>query len=181
MTATGLMTAEDLERMAEDDGRYDLIKGVLHRMSPTGLRQLIVSGTFIRVFGAFVAERELGVVGGEGGFVLERDPDTVLAPDMVFIRGDRLPPEEELDHFAHLAPDLVVEVLSPSDTARKVNQKIAAYLEAGVRMVLKADPRRRTITVYEQGKPPRRLTEADEFDGGDVLPGFRVAVADLFR
>ena len=181
MTATGLMTAEDLERMPKDEGRYDLIKGVLHRMSPTGLRHLIVSGTFIRVFGAFVAERELGVVGGEGGFVLERDPDTVLAPDMVFIRGDRLPPEEELDHFAHLAPDLVVEVLSPSDTARKVNQKIAAYLEAGVRMVLKADPRRRTITGYELGLPPRRLTAADEFDGGDVLPGFRVPVAELFH
>jgi len=92
MATTKLMTAEELEQMPEDEYRYDLIKGVLHRMWPTGFRHLLISGTFIRVVGNFVAERDLGVVGGEGGFVLEREPDTVLAPDMVFVRKDWLPP-----------------------------------------------------------------------------------------
>jgi len=86
-----------------------------------------------------------------------------------------------LDRFAHLAPDLAVEILSPSDTMTEVDKKIAAYLETGVRRVLKVDPRRLVITVYEPGKQPRRLTEADDLDGGDVRPGFRVPVAELFR
>lgn len=174
------MTADELERMPEDAYRYDLIRGVLKRMSPTEFLHHKVAGNVAALLPNFVTPRGLGVVGGEGGFVLEIDPDTVLAPDVAFVRTDRLPPEDQWDRFARLAPDLVVEVVSPSETAPEVEEKVGLYLAAGVPLVLVVGPRRRTVRVRTADGGDRLLTEADELDGGAVLPGFRVPVARLF-
>ena len=181
MATTKLTTAEELERMPEDEYRYDLIRGVLKRMSPTGFRHLKVAGTFTAVLHNHVSERKLGVVGGEGGFVLEVDPDTVLAPDVAFVRAERVPPDEEIDRFARLAPNLAVEILSPSDTGPEIEEKVQLYLAAGVPLVWVADPRRRTMRVPKADGTDRLLTAADELDGGPVLPDFRVRVARLFE
>jgi Uma2 family endonuclease len=181
MTATTtLMTADELERMPEDEYRYDLIRGVLKQMSPTGFRHLKVAGTAIWLLSEYVVPRGLGGVGGEGGFVLELDPDTVLAPDVAFVRTERLPPEDQWDRFARLAPDLVMEIVSPSDTRADVEEKVGLYLAAGVPLVLVVDPRRRTVRVRTPDGGDRLLTETDELDGGTVLPGFRVPVARIF-
>jgi Uma2 family endonuclease len=180
MVTTKLMTAEELERMPEDEYRYDLIRGVLKRMSPTGFRHLKVSGTLIWALNDYVIPLGLGVVGGEGGFVLELDPDTVLAPDVAFVRTDRLPAEEEADRFARLAPDLAVEVVSPSDTGPEVDEKVGLYLGAGVPLVWVVDPRRQTVRVWKADGTDRLLTADHELDGGAVLPGLRVPIARLF-
>jgi len=180
MTATVLTTIDELASMPDDGYRYELVNGELVRMSPTGFQHLVIVGFLIRVLGLFVAERDLGVVGGEGGFILHREPDIVRAPDVVFVSKDRLPPKGEWSSFVEMAPDLAVEVLSPSDSATNINDKVLGYLEAGVRLVWVVDPMRRAVTVYEPDRTAHVLVEPDEVDGGAVLPGFRLPVADIF-
>ena len=107
-TPTKLVTAEELAAIPDDGYRYELHRGELVRMSPTGFKHLRVAANFNYVLYGFVKEHGLGVVGGEGGFILERDPDTVRAPDVVFVRADRLPPDEEQTGYLELSPDLVV-------------------------------------------------------------------------
>jgi len=173
-------SAEELAAIPDDGYRYEVHRGVLVRMNPTGFKHLRVSGAFIYRMSEFVVSRGLGVVGGEAGFILARDPNIIYAPDAIFVRADRLPPDEEQVGFLELAPDLVVEVVSPSDSASDVHDKVLVYLEAGVRLVWVAAFRRRSVTVYAPDRTARVLVEGDALDGGDVLPGFRVAVADLF-
>lgn len=182
MVMTKLVTAEDLALPIEDECRYDLIRGELYRMAPAGARHGKIGMRIARPLANHVSEHELGeVFGAETGFILARDPDTMLAPDVAFVRADRLPPDEEQDGFLPLAPDLVVEIVSPSDTARYVFDKVMEYLDAGVLMVIVIEPRRRTVSVYGSDRVARVLVEGEELDGGDVLPGFRLPVKDLFR
>ncbi len=180
-TTTPLMTAEDLFNMPDDGYRYELVDGLLIRMSRTGFRHLQVVGALIHLLRAFVVEHNLGVVGGEGGFIFRRKPDRVFAPDVVFVRADRLPPEDQREGFFELIPDLAAEVLSPSDTALAVNRKVLIYLKAGVCLVWVVDPRQWLVRVWTPDRAVRVLTEGNELDGGDVLPGFRPHVAELFR
>ncbi len=121
------------------------------------------------------------VFGAETGFVLATDPDVVLAPNGTFVAAHRIPPEEELDRFPRLAPDLVVKVISPSDSATEVFDKELTYLDTGVRLVWIIEPRRRTVTVWAAGRTGGVLTETDELDGGGVLPHFRLPVSEIFR
>lgn len=180
--ATKLVTAEELAAMEPDEDRWALIRGELVRMPPAGYRHGRVAARAERPLTEFVEERALGVVVREIGFLLGRNPDVVLAPDVAFVRADRLPPgEDEPEGYLALAPDIAVEVVSPSDRTSRTLQKVFAYLEAGVRLVLLVDPRNRSVTVYGQDRQAHILTEHDEFDGGEVLPGFRLPVAVLFR
>jgi len=121
------------------------------------------------------------VTGADGGYVLERCPDTVRAPDVAFVRAERVPTAEEQEHFAELAPDLVVEVISPSDRMTDVEEKVEQYLALGVPLVWVFHPRRRTVTVRRPGREPLVLRDGDVVDGEEVLPGFRLPVADIFR
>jgi Uma2 family endonuclease len=180
MVTTRLMTAEELAAMPDDGYRYELVDGELIRMSPTGFLHLQISGLLIALLGGHVRERGLGVVGGEGGFVFRRGPDKVYAPDVVFVRAERLPPKEAWTGFLDIVPDLAVEVLSPSDTADHINDKVITYLETGVRLVWVVDPRRRTVTVYQPDLTARVLREGNVLDGGEVLPEFRLPLAELF-
>ena len=181
MATTSVTDAAELSELPDDGYRYELIRGELIRMSSTGFEHLDIVGLLIYLLRSFVMPRDLGVVGGEGGFVLERDPETVLAPDVMFVRNDLPPPKEEWAGFLDLAPDLAVEVLSPADRAGHVNDKVLIYLEAGVQLVWIVDPGRRIVTVWEPDRTARVLAEGDELDGGEVLPGFRLPVAELFR
>lgn len=181
MATTGLMTAEDLARITDDDCRYDLIRGELIRMAPAGGRHGNLAANIVGPLWAHVAQEQIGnVYIAETGFLLARDPDVVLAPDAAFVRSDRLPPEEEQDGFLPLAPDLAVEVVSPSDSSDYVTDKVMEYLDAGTSLVWVVQPRRRIVTVYTPDHIGRVLGEADELDGGDVLPGFRLPVTAIF-
>ncbi len=121
-----------------------------------------------------------GLVGPEIGFVLAVAPDTLLAPDVSYTREDWLPPESARGRFLRLAPDLAVEVLSPTDTAAEIAEKVSLYLEAGTRLVWVVDPRRRTVAVHTPDRVARTLVVGDTLDGGDVLPGFVLPLAELF-
>ena len=117
----------------------------------------------------------------DGGFVLFPDRETVRVPDVAFVRADRMPQGEARRHFPRLAPDLVVEVLSPTDRASDVLAKVAMYLDAGVPLIWLIDPDERTVTVLAANTAPVTLHTGDTLDGGEVLPDFQIAVADIFE
>jgi Uma2 family endonuclease len=172
-------TAEELAVLPDDGYRHELVGGELRRMAPAGFRHGAVAVRLAVLLDEFVRPRGLGtVVGAETGFVLERDPDTVLVPDAAFVAADRVPADQR--PFAALAPDLVVEIVPPSDRARRVAEKAVLWLEAGSRLVWVVDPERQTISVHRPGAEATTLTAPDDLEGGDVLPGLRAPVADLF-
>ena len=179
-TKAKLMTAEELLAMADDGFRYELVRGELIKMPPAGhmssYREMRV-GSRLAVY---VDENGLGrVYSASGGFTLETDPDTVLAPDAAFVRQERVETVGDREGFFPGPPDLAVEVVSPSDRLTEVAGKVAEWLAAGTRMVVVVNPRNRTV----QSHTPDgiiELTEADTLDGGDVVPGWRLCVADIF-
>lgn len=180
MTATKLMTAEELADLPEDSFRYELVRGELIRMSPAGGLHGRIEAQCAMYMTIHVRENNLGTVfAGDTGFVLARDPDIVRGPDIAFVRADRLPPEEQLEGFLELAPDLVVEVISPSDRVSDVLEKVWEYLDAGTRLVVLVEPRRKVLLLVGPDRTARTLTADDIFDG-DVLPGFRLPVASIF-
>jgi Uma2 family endonuclease len=129
-----------------------------------------------------VMQHSLGrVYSPSTGFLLARSPDTVLSPDVSFIHHDRLPTVEQEAHFLEVAPDLAVEVLSQSNRRGEIRRKVRIYLEAGIRCVWVADPGRQSVSVWIPDQPERVLSADDVLDGGDVLPGFHLRVADLFQ
>jgi len=179
MVATKLVTIEDVERMPDDEFRYTLLDGVLYRMPLPQRKHARIVSRVDRVVGVYVDDNALGELLSESGYALKRDPDTLLGPDLSFVRAGRLLPEHE-DRYPDLAPDLAIEVRSPSEYGPSMAEKVRAYLDAGTRMVWFFDPKRRTVTVHRLGAEPVVLTETDHLDGGDVLPGFRVPVARFF-
>ena len=182
MATTRLMTVEDVERLPDDGYRYDLIDGALIRLTPAAGGHGEVAFEIAWHLGGFVRPRRLGrIYAAETGFILGRNPDVVLGPDVAFVREDRIPTDYDPDHFLPVAPDLAVEVISPSERHGQITTKVRKYLQGGVRLLWLVNPRRRTATVYSPGAEPRVLTEADELDGGDVLPGCRLPIAAIFR
>lgn len=181
MVATKLMTAEELLLMPDDGYKYELVRGELVRMPPAGYEHLEIIGLLITHLNIFVLPRNLGTVGGEGGFVLERESDTVRAPDVIFLRSERRPKGEARRRYVELGPDLAVEVRSPSESMRKLLAKADEYVAAGTRLVWIFDPKSRTVRVKTPDGTMRTLTADDELDGGDVLPGFTLPLSAIFR
>lgn len=176
-----LMTAEELLDLPEDHQRHELVLGALRTMAPAGFEQGRVAMRIGARLDAFVEAHGLGVVlGAETGFTLARGPDTVRAPDAAFVRSDRVPPRGARRGFAELVPDLVVEVVSPSDRMSEVTEKALVWVEAGVRLVWVVDPSLRTVTGYRPGTAVSVLRGSSVLDGEDVLPGFRLALAEVF-
>ncbi|WNV76589.1 Uma2 family endonuclease [Geodermatophilus sp. DSM 44513] len=174
-----LMTAEQLVELPDAGKRHELVEGVLLSMAPAGGRHGSTGARLLIRVGTFVEDRDLGdVFTAETGFLLRRDPDTVRAPDVAFIASDRVA-EARVPGFIPLAPDLVAEVVSPSDRATDVTAKALAWLDAGVRLVWVVDPETRTVTVYRPDGV-RVLRGADALDGGDVLPGFTLPLTGLW-
>ncbi|HEX8499497.1 MAG TPA: Uma2 family endonuclease [Pyrinomonadaceae bacterium] len=185
-TTTRLITADELLVMPRrdengSDRRLELIRGELRVMSPSKPLHGIICARIASKLGRFVEENDLGeVVGAETGFVVERDPDTVLGVDAAYISRERFSSIEDLDKFAPFAPDLAVEVLSPSNTRGEMDKKVALYFAAGSRAVWVFDPKKRTAAVYASPTDVRVLNEQDTLDGGEVLPGFGLELAKLF-
>ena len=181
-TATHLMTAEELLRRSSELGRCELIRGELIQMSPAGHTHGRVSHTFGRHVGNFVADHHLGIVyAAETGFILERDPDTVRAPDVAFVAHGRTLQQRD-DGFFLGAPDFLVEVVSPRDTKRNIDEKVQMWLDHGAKLVWTAYSNQRSVRVHDakDRDHPKMLSADDIIDGGDVLPGFRKRVGDFF-
>jgi len=181
MTTTTPVTAEQLARMPYDGSRYELIAGELKLMVPAGWEHGAVGGRLHSLLGHHVMEHRLGeVFEGETGFLLARDPDTVRAPDVAFVGKGRFAAAPLQDAYWPGAPDLAVEVVSPGDTQREIDEKVKGWLDAGAAMVWVANPAWRTVTVYRSASDIKTLTEKDELTGEDAVPGFRCRVAELF-
>ena len=177
MATTALLTGGDLLEMKEDVNRHELVRGELVEVTPPGISHGRRSVRIGRLLDEFVEDSDLGMVGVESGFYLERDPDTVRGPDVWFISRHRLDPDADVEGFSDIVPDLAVEVVSPGDTYAEVTDKVDEYLRAGVRMVWVVDPRFHKVTLYPGGQI---LSEPDTLTGGEVLPGFSVPVSRLF-
>ena len=178
-TTTHLMTADELIDLPDDGHRHELVKGVLLTMSPPAVDHGKVQATIIFLLKSFVQAKKLGTVYGESGFRLETDPDTVLAPDASFIGSDRVGAASKGYHFG--APDLAVEVISPSERKSKVEQKTQQWLSLGTRAVWLIRPQSRTVEVILANGQRSVFTETDELVDDLVVPGFRVPVAEIFR
>lgn len=191
MTVRQLLSAEELWEMPELPGkRFELADGELVEMPGTGGLHNLIVGLVYELIRPFVLGRRLGQVFTDGtSYLLRRGPDRLRIPDVSFVSWDHLPEDGVPEGYIPVAPDLAVKVVSPNDRADDVHDKVdqrketlvREYLEAGARMVLVLWPKRRTVTVYEPGVAAHELGPDDDLDGGDVLPGFRVRVDELFN
>ena len=175
------VNAEDLLRMPDDGFRYELVRGELRQMAPAGNVHGRIAMNFGTSLNNHIRAHDLGVVyAAETGFRLAEDPDTVRAPDVAFVSRERFEEIGEVEGYWPGAPDLAVEVISPGDSYVEVEDKVFDWLEAGTRMVLTINPRKRSITVYRSLADITVLTGKDVLDGGEIVPGFRLAVRDIF-
>lgn len=179
-----LLTAEDLYALP-DDGfhRYELDEGRLVVSEPPGLGHGNLALRIGSHVLAFVEPRRLGVVAVESGFVMRRGPDTVHGPDVSFVRRERVPAEEspEFERFVEGHPDLAVEIYSPTDRPGRLGRKVTGYLTRGTGLVWVVYPRRQLVVVHTPDGATRMVRAPESLDGGNVLPGFTLAVAELFR
>jgi Uma2 family endonuclease len=174
-------TASELYAMPDDGFRYELVKGELRKMSPAGGEHGAIIFNLSIPLGQHIKANNLGQgFGAETGFKIASDPDTVRAADIAFVRRERIPESGIPKNFWPLAPDLAVEVISPGDTLVEVEQKVKDWLDAGARAVWTVNPNPRVVSVYRSLTDVTRLSEDDELDGGEVVPGFRCKVSDIF-
>ena len=183
MSTITLYTADELLTLPTGMGkRYELVAGELREMSPSGWRHGAVVDNLHTLLGSFIRARGLGRgFGAETGFRIACDPDTVRAPDFAFIAKEHIPSEPPEEGYWPGAPDLAVEVLSPSDRTGEVDEKIDAWLNAGCAAVWVIDPKLETVTVYRSRTDVQVKTAGEELQGDPIVPGFSCGVDELFR
>jgi Uma2 family endonuclease len=185
VTETKLITARELYwEHQETCTRRELVRGVIHDRPLVGRWQSQVSMNAIRSLGEYVHRTKLGTfVGPRTGFWVERDPDSVLAPTFAFVVAGRYerPAKYEDDFYFLGPPDLAGEVVSDLDAPDEVQARMDRWLDAAARMVLLIHIDHRTVTVYRPGTGPAVFTEDDVIDGGEVVPGWKLHVSDLFE
>ena len=173
------LTGEEVLALG-DIGPYELVEGRLVRMSPTKHRHGKYEVRIAKILSSFVDDRQLGEVqGGEVGIYTHRNPDTVRAADVLFISKERLA-KANPDSFLDVAPELVVEIVSPDDRWSDIRQKLREYFSVGVLLVLVVEPEERVITAYRSPAEAREFTVGDTLTLEDILPGFSVPEADVF-
>jgi Uma2 family endonuclease len=177
-TVEQITTAEQLFEASLQ--HCELIEGELVMTSPAGFDHGGIAGNIAMALGGFVKPHSLGtIVTAETGFQIAHNPDTVRAPDVAFVRANRIP-RGGVKGFFQGPPDLAVEIVSPSDRASEVAAKAKDWLQAGCLLVWVVDPETRSVSVYRRGGEITLLGEADTPTGDDVLPGFAVAVREIF-
>lgn len=173
-------TAADLERLSAAGERYELVEGELIPMPPAGNEQTVTTTSLTIEVGWYVRRNDLGsCTGADGGFLVARDPDTVLAPDFSFTKKERAalqPPRS----WATVIPDLVLENRAPNTSEREAREKMEKWLQVGVKIGWDMDPIRRRLTIYQAGQAPVTLCEDDMLACEELLPGFSVPLRDLF-
>ena len=180
-TTTQLITADQLLAMG-DIGRCELLYGELVMMSPAGPTHGYVAARLNRFISVFVDANDLGLVfAAETGFRIQSDPDVVRAPDVSFVRKERLATGLPNRGFFQGVPDLAVEVVSPEDTKREVAEKVNMWLAHGTVSCWVADPATRIITIHRTGQKPDCFMTSDELRDEPMLTGFVLSVAEVFR
>ncbi|MBI4544544.1 MAG: Uma2 family endonuclease [Gemmatimonadetes bacterium] len=175
------LTVEQFERLPENElYRLELVRGWIVREPRPAPLHARVASILNRHLAEFVEGSGLGAVFDEMGVVLYEEPGTVRGPDLCFYVRDRIPAQGYGKGFWHVAPDLAVEILSPSNSASDILEKVTEYLDRGARLVWVVDPDSRSVTVYRSLREIQLLRGDDVLEGGDVLPGFRLPLARLF-
>jgi Uma2 family endonuclease len=179
--AAPLLTADELEHLAGDDCRHELAAGRLVRMMPVGYRHGRIVAELLSRLVHHLRGRNIGVALSEVGFVLATGPDTVRAPDIAFLSLERaLPPDTR--GFFRGAPDVAIEILSPEERPLGIRAKVDEYLSAGVQLAVVVDPESRSVTLSRRLLPPVVFRDGDDvIDLGDVIPGFRFELRDIFE
>jgi Uma2 family endonuclease len=176
---TRLFTADELLRLPDDGYRYELVEGELKKMSPAGGKHGRIAHRISLRLGAYVEQHQLGIVySSDTGFMLSRSPDTVRAPDVAFDRAERA---VDTDGYLPGAPDLAIEVLSPSDLYSEVVQKTNQYLRAGTRAVVVVDPWKRIVQVHRlSGAETITTTVTDVLEVDEVVPAWKLTLEDIY-
>lgn len=176
------LTAEELFLISSADGRQELNRGTLVRMPPAGALHGRLAAHIGRLLEEHVEAHGLGIVcGADTGFILARDPDVVRAPDVSFVGRQRVPPSGAPESYWPFAPDLAVEIVSPSDRVDELDEKILQYFAAGTRLLWVFHPRHRSVHVYRSPTDALALGSSDELTGDEVVPGFRCSVRRCFE
>ncbi len=175
-----LITGEEFAAM--DIGRAELVEGKVIEMTPPQTAHGRCESKFTYALMKFALENKAGiVVSGEAGIYTRRNPDSVRGMDVAFISNARWAQQKNKDKYLEIAPELIVEVLSPDDRWKDVTQKLREYFNIGVQVVWVADPAARTVFAYRSLTEVREYTEKDALTGDEVLPGFSVPVASFFE
>jgi Uma2 family endonuclease len=177
--AQHVVTGEELFKLG-DIGRAELVKGAIVHMSPTGYSHGRVESNVGAILSVFVGQHKLGeVLVGEVGIYTARRPDTVRGADVAYISNERMA-QVQSSSYLDVAPELVVEVLSPDDRWGDLVDKLSEYFAVGVQVVWVADPKTQSVYVYRAPSKVQHFSPDDVLSGGEVLPGFSVPVAELF-
>lgn len=177
-----LMTADEFFCMPDDGKLYELVEGRLEEVPGASPRSSAVAMNIGTLLNNFVRQHKLGKVGGaDWASRLFSNPDTVRVPDVVFVRTEHLPGGKVPVRFQNGAPDLVVEVLSPSDRYRRTARKVNEYLRAGAEMIIIIDPDERSAVVHHADGRVEEHEESGLIDGGALLPGFTLSLADIWE
>jgi Uma2 family endonuclease len=175
----GMATEDDLIYVNDHDRCCELVDGVLVEKA-MGFYEVFLGSVLLRLLGEFIDRHQLGIVVGSHAH-MRLFPGLVRMPDAAFISWERLPRSEVPDvPVAGLAPDLAVEVISKSNTRKEMTRKLGEYFSAGVRLVWLVYPKKKTVEVYTSSQDKKVLGKDETLDGGDVLPGFSLSLAEFF-
>ncbi|MEI6234028.1 MAG: Uma2 family endonuclease [Planctomycetota bacterium] len=180
LTLAKKWTERELLRLPKEDGKYELVDGDLVLMSPAHFDHGTICASMTIRLGAYVLEKKLGIIAeGQTGFWMANG--NLRSPDISFISIATLSKLERLPTgFFKGAPDLAVEVFSPSERTKQLNGKIADYFASGTKLVWVIYPKSRSARIYRKPNAKRLIGEDEKLDGEDVVPGFKVRVGDLF-
>ena len=179
-TITTALTAEAFWRLPESAKRRSLIRGEVVEQMPPGGRHGVLATAFGLRLGSWAAQRRAGIVGTASGFVLARDPDAVRGPDVYLIRAERVPKGGIPEAFWTVAPDLIVEIVSPSETAEDVREKVRDFLAAGTALIWVVYPRTCEVIAHTPDGLARTFREDDRLSDAAILPGYAHTVAEFF-
>jgi Uma2 family endonuclease len=175
---TKLITAEELFQMPDNGQVTELVDGEVRTMTPAGYEHADIAMLIGESLSAYAKERQLGrAFASEIGFVISRNPDTVRAPDVAFVRKERL---RRTPFYFEGPPDLAVEVISPNDIYTEVDEKVEDWLHAGVRIVIVINPRKQTAVIHRSLTQVSHIDIDGALDAGDVVPGWTLSLRDLF-
>jgi len=176
------LNADDLMSLPDNGKRYELIEGELVEMSPTSNEHGFIELNVAYLIRTYLKQNPTGRAGvGEVGFRTRKDDKTVRAADAYFISYERLPKGSSTQGFSDIAPEVVIEVISPSDRTGDIADKTQEWLDFGVLMVWNIYPRQKSIHIFQPDQKPLVLFEDDRVDGGKILPDFSMKVSELFE